>query len=423
MAKKPKPPKAPAQTQNQKDIAQLLEDVNAGKGVANDLGVGGSGFLGRVDESLPTFAADPNIMNQGELLARLRAESYIGGTNSPEQTRALQGLSDLADSAGNRTADTADVIARRRQMMADSGVTDPALLDTASRLQSEADRARSVSPDVQLALDRARAGLGGLTSEEAQAFLESATDDTNRAFSGGLRDLAGAGALSGAGMNSALMSQLVDNYSRAQLGARNDLAVKNIGIQDQRLGAFSNLAQSVDDTGYARAQDTLKNLGDFRSYLDKLRYDRGVDTTNLFEQSVAGAENDEFNRGMAAKSQYAGAVEANEQNNRADRMDRLKNYQDELFRTRQDNFQRATTNLNTNAAEISTRLGVTLGVPEYLQSVRTDRNATDVAKAQIKAAGGSTEGIGAKSAPISGATPLGLDGTQQNTSSATGMPL
>lgn len=386
MAKKNKKPKAPKLTQEQKDIQRLREEVGIGKGIADDLGLQPGG-LGRVDETLPSFGADPNILNVGEMLARLRAESFSGGYNSPQQDEALGILGDLARTSGNRTAETAEVIDRRRQNLDTAGETPEDLANIQRLYEDEYNRSRDIDSDTQLALDRSRAGLGGLTSEENQALLETLTTDARRGFSGAQRAIAGSGLSSGAGANPALLRSLVDDYTKQQFGARNDILVRNADVQDRRLGAFSDLSRAVDSDRFARAQTTLGNYGDYSTGLNDLVYKRGLEALGLFEQSVAGAETDEFNRAFASGQAYNAGTEANVQNNRADRMARLQNYQDELFRTRQDNFQRVTTNINTNAAELSARTGVALGVPAYLEGVRSSREANELAKKQISALG------------------------------------
>jgi hypothetical protein len=388
--------KAKAEAQRQEDIARLKDETRVGGEIADGMGLT-PGHLGRVDESLPSFGADPNILNTGELLARLRSESFGGGYNNAQQDESLALLGSAANTAGNRTADTAEAIARRRANLDTAGNISPELRGVQDLLRSEYANSRNVDPEVQHALDKAKSGLGGLTAEENQALMELQTADAQRGFGGAARQLAGAGLTSGVGANPALVRKLADDYGRNTMMARNDILARNIDVQDRRLDSYGNMARLVDEAKFGRAQSTLGRYGDYTTALDDTSFNRSRDALDLFERSVAGAESDEFNRGNAARSAYTGAVEANTVNNRSDRMARLQNYQDELFRTKADNFQRVTTNINTNAAELSSRTGVVLGVPQYLESVRTSREANDISRKAVDAAGGGGGGGGGES--------------------------
>lgn len=210
----------------------------------------------------------------------------------------------------------------------------------ANAFDQEYANSRNISPLMQESLDLARQGLGGLTAEENTAMNESLMRDADRAFQGGLRGVAGYRAGSGLAGNvgNPLAQRLVNDYTQQGYEAAQQTALKNIDVQNQRRGAFYDLSTLVDKNQFDRAQSTLGARAGWEQYRDQ------------------------------------------------DRMGRFNNYINQVNNVQSDNLNRQLVNKNLLSSEISSRLGVQLGIPQFLEGMQAQRDSNSLAEKSIEAA-------------------------------------
>ena len=336
-----------------KRIKDLDKMIEAGKGQVDNI-LGKDFSLGRVDEG-PSSDQTAAIEAAGK--------DYLNaGINTSGQNTALQHLADLAATAGTRSADSTDLLNRSRS-----------LADTASTLPA----------DVQFALEKMKAGLGGLNSEENTALYESLLGDTNRAFQGAQRDIAGSGAAAGVS-NPSLLRAAADDYMRSKLEGAQKVLVANADIQDSRLKTYGDYASSTNTNAFVRSKDAL----------------------DLYGKNLTGIETNEFNQKLASGQAFNSATEANVNNNRADQISRLGLWGGLVDKGRADNLARVTTNMNSLAGEIAAKTGIVLGIPQYIMGDRASSEANRIAEKAVDKSGGggggSSGGGGSKSTPVAG---------------------
>lgn len=336
-----------------KDTANRIKDlgtmIDAGKGQVDNI-LGKDFTLGRVDEELSP---------EQKSIIEAAGRDYLGaGINNTGQSTALSHLADLAATAGTRSADTADLLDRSKN-----------LVNTAGTLPA----------DVALALEKMKSGLGGLTSEENTALYESLMGEVNRSFQGAQRDIAASGAASGVA-NPSLLRTAADDYLRGKIEGAQKVLVANADIQDRRLGAFGDYADSVNQNAFTRSRDAL----------------------DLYGKNLTGIETNEFNQKLASGQAYNSATEANVVNNRNDQISRLGLWGSLVDKGRADNLARVTTNMNSLAGEIAAKTGIVLGIPQYIMGDRASSEANRIAEKAVDKSGGGGTGrsSGGTSAPV-----------------------
>jgi len=344
MAKKPKTSK-----DTQRRIDDFRSLVGYGKTAVKDI-LGKNFSLGRVDES----------MSPDELaIIKAAADEYAGsGKLDPSQIKSLGGLEDLATTAGTRSADTTDVINRARSFSDSSGL---------------------ISPDIALALQKMREGLSGLSSTENTALYEQLTNEAKRSFGGAARVAAGRAGVSGV-RDPSYMRTLANDYLRAKMEGAQKVLLSNVDVQDKRLGDFAGYSRNIASDVFGRQKDALSLYGD----------------------QVGNAETNEFNQKLASRQAYNSGVEASRFNLNNDRAQRLANWSSSVNTARTQQLNRSTTNMNTLASEIATKIGIVLGIPQYIMGDRAADEANKIAREAVNASkgGGSSGGSTGSTTPV-----------------------
>lgn len=331
----------------QRRIKEFDTLTDAGKAQADKL-------LGK-DWALPKL--DENISPDQQRILDAAASDYAkSGVNTADQVSAIKNLQDLAATAGSRSSETSS------------------LLDA---LRTRAGQAGTLSGDTQLALEKMRAGLGGLTAEENTAFNEQLMGDTNRAFQGLNRNVSAMGAASGM-VNPSTVRQLASDYMRARISGDQQTMLNNASVKDARLKTFGDYANTI-------ANDMATREGNAYS---------------LYGNALSGTETNEFNQRLSSGQALNSAVETNTNNLKTDQLARLQTWGQSVNSARQDQFNRATTNLNTLASEISTKLGIQLGVPQYILGDRASSEANRISEKAVDKASSGSGSSGSGTSPI-----------------------
>lgn len=355
---------------------QFLTDIGRGQDFANQF-LNGE-YLGRINEL--------RTPEQQELLDRSRAESFIGGYNSPEVTASLNSLKKLTNPnavPGNQHVDRG--LNALSSLNATAGNVDPRMAESLNFLRGDVDKYAALDPLVQEAIDRARSGLGGLNSAENVALNEQALAGANQDFNSANRALAAAtgGSFARGGAANALSRSIANDYAKSLAAGRQNQLLANIDIQNQRSAAYNDLVNSsVGNLAANRANATGA-------------YNAAATTAaaNQFAQRQSAAANyantansvyqNRFQNSLNAGNAYANAMGANQEANRADRAGRLNAYSNLLASTNADTLNRQIYNQQQGAAENAARMTAYLGVPQYLNTAREGQQGLNISQEQL----------------------------------------
>lgn len=172
-------------------IKQLYPDVSQATSAAGGYGLYNSVVNPAFQQSqmfnnqLPTYATDPDILNQGEMLARLRSESFTGRNDSPDMQRVMRQLQQQSrpglDYIGKEQRGSYD--AAKALAMNDS--SSPIAIAQRQQLN------QSLNSGLQTGLRTAGASAAGrgLVGGAATASLRPILQDYNQARSAGQTNL------------------------------------------------------------------------------------------------------------------------------------------------------------------------------------------------------------------------------------------
>jgi len=164
----------------------------------------------------------------------------------------------------------------------------PEEIETLNRLKSEYDKSVTRSPDAQLALDKFKAGLEGLSSQEGMALQEQARRNLDTQYQTQMAQAKMAAARSGArGAAAGAQQMILDrDRARAQGQLEQDLTVQNYGIKQKALENFGGYVNSLESAEAARRQGALGMLTNQENVVT----DRGLETSKFnIGQDVARA--------------------------------------------------------------------------------------------------------------------------------------
>lgn len=197
--------------------------------------------------NLPTYGTDPNILNEGEMLARLRAESFTGRNDSPDVQRAMRGLQQLARPG----------------------------LDY-------------IAPEQRAAFNAAKAlAMNDSSSPIAIAQRQQLNQSLNSGLQTGLRaagaSAAGRGLVGGAA--TAGLRPILQDYNQARSAGQTNLQLGN-------LQSYYGKAGEIDNAQFNRKQSALTNYNNAAMSRDAFNEARVGQRLDRY----TGAQNDIFNR-------------------------------------------------------------------------------------------------------------------------------
>lgn len=150
---------------------------------------------------------------------------------------------------------------------------------TLERLKTEYEGAKTRTPEAQLAMDKFKAGLEGLSSQEGMALQEQARRNLDTQYQTQMAQAKMAAARSGArGAAAGAQQMILDrDRARAQGQLEQDLTVQNYGLKQQALQNFGNYVSQTDQAEAARRQAALGMLTGQENVLT----DRGLETSKF----------------------------------------------------------------------------------------------------------------------------------------------
>jgi hypothetical protein len=314
-AKKAKDKKAKSLSSEQKSVKK---DLEGGKRLNSELGFDAP--LSRLDTNIPDDQR--RFIEAQRALSDPSSPAYVGA-RSDEEKSGLSFLEKLMGDAGVRSEDMTSTLSKLKSGWETDGNRTTDTADVIARARNQADQAGQRSAEMQSTLDLMKGGLAGLNSAENTAIREQAQREVDRkrqaaieaansaARTGGLRGGAKQAALRGANRD-AMMAQ-------ADMEQKN--LISNIDIQDRRR------------TGYA---DTL-------SREEGNEFGRGNAALNTLGSAVGGAEERESQRMQSARDAYRSTLSLAEQNEFDQRATAGQAYNDRVGDLRAGEFDRSST--------------------------------------------------------------------------------
>jgi hypothetical protein len=151
--------------------------------------------------------------------------------------------------------------------------------ETLNRLKSEYDKSVTRSPEAQLALDKFKSGLEGLSSQEGMALQEQARRNLDTQYQTQMAQAKMAAARSGArGAAAGAQQMMLDrDRARAQGQLEQDLTVQNYDIKQKALQNFGGYVGNLESAEAARRQGALGML----TGQENVVTDRGLETSKF----------------------------------------------------------------------------------------------------------------------------------------------
>lgn len=150
---------------------------------------------------------------------------------------------------------------------------------TLERLKTEYEASKTRTPEAQLAMDKFKAGLEGLSSQEGMALQEQARRNLDTQYQTQMAQAKMAAARSGArGAAAGAQQMMLDrDRARAQGQLEQDLTVQNYGLKQQALQNFGSYVSQTDQAEAARRQASLGML----TGQENVVTDRGLETSKF----------------------------------------------------------------------------------------------------------------------------------------------
>lgn len=243
-------------------IKQLYPDVSQATSAAGGYGLYNSIVNPAFQQSqmfnyqLPTYATDPNILNQGEMLARLRAESFTGRNDSPDVQRSMRALQQLARPGLDYIAPEQRESFNAAKSLAMNDSSSPIAIAQRQQLN------QSLNSGLQTGLRAAGASAAGrgLVGGAATASLRPILQDYNQARSAGQTNLQ--------------LGNLQSYYGKAgeidnAQFARKQSAINNYNNAAMSRDAFNEARVGQRLDRYTAAQDNIFKRYDTLGAMDK----------------------------------------------------------------------------------------------------------------------------------------------------------
>jgi len=335
-----------------------------------------------VRDALGNITQDPNVSAGLQAGADLGNEFFGEGslgrigvdpTTQSFIDRNLVASRNLAIDAENLDPLSVDSIARAgrlndqaNQVAAEGG--SQAIRDLISSAQTQFDQSGQISPELQAALAERQARLGGLTDQEITLLREGNQESLNRGLQTALRAAninSGASGRFG-GTSQAASPEIARQFAQGIRQSEGDIGRFNIGLRDARLGAFENLAGSIDAARFNRGQSTFGNLA------------------NLTTGNEANLMNNQLNTLRQFNTNTNAIIDAQNANRLATQQVSNQN----AFNTANLGLGVQNTNLGLGAAEKAGNIGTIFGVGAFsageagrLAAEEQARRAIDAARA------------------------------------------
>lgn len=249
-------------------------------------------------KAISTLLGDKDAEGAAALTRQFMPEGALGRVNAerPEEYNDITSRYKAASEAygpgggARRSAESQDVLDQYKGKLSRSG-----------EMQGILDRFRTgtarTGEDAEY-LGRLKGGLGGYSSEENQAALEQQMRESNSAYDAAKTQLSqNAGKLGVRGGTLAALSGKIDKQSaRDQLGARQDIFLKNADEKQKRLETYGSEVGRIQGDEQGRTKD----------YSNLLRDTEREDNTRLdaYAGMVKDAETTEFDKGRLATGDY-----------------------------------------------------------------------------------------------------------------------
>jgi hypothetical protein len=342
------------------------------------------GTMGRVNEAAPSFAGDPKINDQGETLARYRAESFIGGQRPEEATQSLGYLNNAYGQANSFSPELSQL---RQSYMANQSYARPGEIQGGlDMMRQQAMTAGQRDPNTQALINQRMSMTGGMTPAQETAIREQGVNSLNQGMATAMRGLRNqySGATGPAAMKAAL--PITGQYQDARANLERGLVADKMNYQQQALAGAENLVSNTNANEFGRQYQA--NTGYMGALQPQSQFEYGANRQGLNEagEFVSSTDQNRFANTLGAGSTYENALYNRNQAEIADRQGRLNNFAGYQNTLANQTLARQQYNLDQLAQEKAGQLGLVFGAGQFGAANQAAREATAVAREGIASA-------------------------------------